>query len=137
MAEQVELKIEPSSDRFDPLDDRWLEQVDGFAGELDQELGGVERERRPVDGGKGFDLASIVLSLGSAGAFTATVELVKSWLSRDRSRSVRLSWSETARSAVELKGSTRRRLVRRDRPEHAELAGSTGSAAPNALSSPT
>ena len=61
MAEQVELKIEPSSDRFDPLDDRWLEQVDGFADELDQELGGVERERRPVDGGKGFDLASIVL----------------------------------------------------------------------------
>ena len=106
MAEQVELKIEPSSDRFDPLDDRWLEQVDGFAGELDQELGGVERERRPVDGGKGFDLASIVLSLGSAGAFTATVELVKSWLSRDRSRSVRLSWSETGEvREVELKGS--------------------------------
>jgi hypothetical protein len=106
MAEQVELKIEPSSDRFDPLDDRWLEQVDGFADELDQELGGVERERRPVDGGKGFDLASIVLSLGSAGAFTATVELVKSWLSRDRSRSVRLSWSETGEvREVELKGS--------------------------------
>ena len=106
MAEQVELKIEPSSDRFDPLDDRWLEQVDGFAGELDQELGGVERERRPVDGGKGFDLASIVLSLGSAGAYTATVELVKSWLSRDRSRSVRLSWSETGEvREVELKGS--------------------------------
>ena len=81
MAEQLELKIEPSSDRFDPLDDRWLEQVDGFADELDQELGGVKRQRRPVDGGKGFDLASIVLSLGSAGALTATVELVKSWLS--------------------------------------------------------
>jgi hypothetical protein len=106
MAEQVELKIEPSSERFDPLDDRWLEQVDGFADELDQELGNVERERRPVDGGKGFDLASIVLSLGSAGAFTATVELVKSWLSRDRSRSVRLSWSETGEvREVELKGS--------------------------------
>jgi hypothetical protein len=106
MAEQVELKIEPSSDRFDAIDDRWLEQVDGFVDELDQELGGVERERRPVDGGKGFELASIVLSLGSAGAFTATVELVKSWLSRDRSRSVRLSWSETGEvREVELKGS--------------------------------
>jgi hypothetical protein len=106
MAEQVDVKIEPSSDRFDPLDDRWLEQVDGFADELDQEVGGVARERRPVDGGKGFDLASIVLSLGSAGAFTATVELVKSWLSRDRSRSVRLSWSETGEvREVELKGS--------------------------------
>jgi hypothetical protein len=47
-----------------------------------------------------------VLSLGSAGAFTATVELVKSWLSRDRSRSVRLSWSETGEvREVELKGS--------------------------------
>jgi hypothetical protein len=106
MAKPLELKIEPSSDRFDPLDERWLEQVDGFADELDQEVGGLERERRPVDGGKGFDLASLILSLGSAGAFTATVEVVKSWLSRDRSRSVRLSWSDTGQvREVELKGS--------------------------------
>jgi hypothetical protein len=106
MAEQVQLRIEPSSDRFDSIDDRWLEQVDGLVEELDQEVGGVDRDRRPVEGGKGFDLAAIVLSLGSAGAFTATVELVKSWLSRDRSRSVRLSWSETGEvREVELKGS--------------------------------
>ena len=47
-----------------------------------------------------------MLTLGSAGAFTATVEVIKSWLSRDRSRSVRMSWSETGKvQELELKGS--------------------------------
>jgi hypothetical protein len=80
MADQVELRLEPPTDRFDALDDRWLEQVDGFVAELDQEVGGVDRDRAAAAGGKGFDLANIVLTLGSAGAFTATVEVIKSWL---------------------------------------------------------
>ena len=47
-----------------------------------------------------------MLTLGSAGAFTATVEVIKSWMSRDRSRSVRMSWSETGKvQELELKGS--------------------------------
>ena len=106
MADHVELRLEPLTDRFDALDDRWLEQVDGFVDELDEEVGGVDRDRQATPGGKGFDLANIVLTLGSAGAFTATVEVIKSWLSRDRSRSVRMSWSETGKvQELELKGS--------------------------------
>lgn len=102
----VELRLEPSSDRFDPLDDRWLDQVATLVTELDREVGGVEQERGQVEGGKGFDIAAIVLSLGSAGVLSGAIEVVRSWLSRDRSRSLKVSWSDAGEvQAIELNGS--------------------------------
>ena len=92
MGDAVELRLEPVSERFDSSDDRWLDQVAGFVTELQDGVGGVTRQREPVEGTKGA-LDSILLSLTSAGALTAAVELLKAWLSRDRSRSVKVSWT--------------------------------------------
>jgi hypothetical protein len=92
----MDFEVEALSDRFDALDDRWLAQVGGLVGELGREVGPVERRATPAPGTKG-DLGSIVLALGSAGAFTAAVEVLKSFVERDRGRSVRLSWHQDGR----------------------------------------
>jgi len=101
--ERFELRVEPRTDRFDPDDDRWRDQVSAFYRELDDEVGGVHREHVGVAGTKG-GLETVVLALGSAGAFTAAVEVVRSWLGRDRSRSLDIAWSS--------EGATRRVTVR-------------------------
>ncbi|MET0740959.1 MAG: hypothetical protein ABWZ26_05320 [Candidatus Nanopelagicales bacterium] len=106
MGANVELHLEPSSDRFDALDDRWLDQVAGLVTELDEQVGGVERATTTVEGTKGIELAAIILALGSAGVFTAAIEVVKSWLQRDDTRSMRVVWSDSGElKEVELKGS--------------------------------
>ncbi|HLM05709.1 MAG TPA: hypothetical protein VK402_11045 [Blastococcus sp.] len=92
----LDLVLEPHSDRFDPDDDRWRRQVGDLYRGLDDELGGVRREGRPVEGTKGV-VDTVILALGSAGAFTAAVEMVRAWLSRDRGRSLDVSWEVDGR----------------------------------------
>jgi hypothetical protein len=103
VGEPVMLRVEPSSSRFDASDDRWIDQTTGLVGEL-REVGDVDLARAPGTGTKGAT-AEILLSLTSAGVLTATVELLRAWLSRDRSRSVKLSWDEEGELRdVELSG---------------------------------
>lgn len=100
----VQLVVEPASERFDPADDRWLDQVTGLVTELRREVGDVSTSGAPVAGAKGA-VDSIVLSLASAGSLATMVELVKSWLSRDRTRSLKVTWgSGSDLQAVELSG---------------------------------
>jgi hypothetical protein len=105
MVEHVELRIEPRSGRFAAHDDRWLDQVGGLVGELRTEVGGVSTQRTAVAGSKGA-VDAIVLSLASAGGLTALADLVRSWLTRDATRSLRVSWSDSgAVESIELSGS--------------------------------
>jgi hypothetical protein len=105
MDEQVELRIEPRSGRFAPHDDRWLDQVGGLVGELRDEVGGLSTQRTAVSGTKGA-IDAIVLSIASAGGLTALADLVRSWLTRDRTRSLKVSWSDSgAVESIELSGS--------------------------------
>jgi hypothetical protein len=100
----VEVHLEPSSGRFDMTDDRWLDQVGGLIAELREQVGPVERRRQPVAGAKGA-LDAIVLPLASAGALTGMVEMLKAWLGRDRSRSVKVKWSAEGKvQELELSG---------------------------------
>ncbi len=103
---QVELRLEPASGRFDMQDDRWLDQVGGLVGELQAGVGGVAMRRAPEPGAKGA-IDSIVIPLVSAGGLTAMIELARSWLSRDRTRSLKVSWSADsgAVESIELSGS--------------------------------
>lgn len=108
MDEQLELRLEPLSGRFDMHDDRWLDQVDGLVGELHDlagdAVGDVALRRTPEPGTKG-GLGAIVIPVISAGGLTAAVELVRSWLARDRSRSLKVSWSDRgAVESIELSG---------------------------------
>lgn len=87
-----EVVIEPRNDTYDPDDDRWRAQIAGLTGELDA-VADTSHRTRPVPGTKGA-VTEVIVALGSAGAFTATVECLRAWLGRDRSRRVNLRWAE-------------------------------------------
>jgi hypothetical protein len=87
-----ELAIEPSSDRYDADDDRWRDQVVGLYGDLRRDAGGLRSEGAPGEGEKG-GIATTIVELATSGALTAAVEALRTWLGRDRSRKVRLTWS--------------------------------------------
>jgi hypothetical protein len=87
-----EFAVEPHSDDYRPDDDRWRDQVAGLYSALQDEVD-VSQRGSAVAGTKGA-LDSFVLALGSAGAFTASVECLRAWLGRDRSRRIDVRWDE-------------------------------------------
>jgi len=84
------LRIMAESEKFEPSDDRWIQQVNALLADLQADVGKVQKEVVPVEGHKG-GIETIILALGSAGAITAAVEIFKAWLGRDRTRSLRFS----------------------------------------------
>lgn len=92
-----ELVLEPRTDRFDPDDERWRAQVSLLFQELQREVGGVTRRHEPVEGTKG-GAEVVIMALGSAGAFTAGLEMLRSWLGRDRSRKLDISYTVDGRT---------------------------------------
>jgi len=89
------VELTPHSDRFDPNDLRWATQVGTLWQALEEEAGTVRRDATQVPGQKG-GVETIILALGSAGAITAMVEVVKAWLGRDRSRSLEITTVDEA-----------------------------------------
>jgi hypothetical protein len=103
VVESLEIELEPGSTRFDPTDERWLGQVRDLTREL-QRADVLLRRSTPQPGAKGA-IDQLVLSLGSAGAFTASVELIKAWLGRDHGRKLVVKFFENGRlEAIELSG---------------------------------
>lgn len=90
-----EMALEPRSGDYQPDDDRWRDQVVGLVSELHRRAD-VERRSAPMVGAKGT-LDELVVALGSAGAFTATVECLRAWLGRDRSRRIDVRWDENGK----------------------------------------
>ena len=91
----ITVELTPHSDRFDPNDLRWATQVGTLWQALEEEAGTVRRDATQVPGQKG-GVETIILALGSAGAITAMVEVVKAWLGRDRSRSLEITTVDEA-----------------------------------------
>ena len=86
----TEISIEPTSSAYDPNDARWRSQVQLLLKSLEANVGPVRQNVTPVAGQKG-GLIEIIVALGSAGAITASVEVFKAWLGRDRTRSVKIT----------------------------------------------
>jgi hypothetical protein len=64
----------------------------------------IRHERTPVPGSKGA-LDSVIISLTSASSVTAAIEVVKAWLTRDKTRSIKVSFGPAgALQDVELSG---------------------------------
>lgn len=100
-----EVCISVHSGRFEDGDERWTEQVEAFGREFTAEVPGVTREAVDELDKKGVEAGSIILSLVSAGVLTTAVEFFKSWIGRDRSRSVKVTWSEHGQlTSIELAG---------------------------------
>ena len=91
-AGSFEFVIEPRSDDYHSDDERWRDQVAGLYSALREQVD-VAQRGHPAAGTKGATEA-VIVALGSAGAFTATVECFRAWLGRDRSRRIDVRWDE-------------------------------------------
>jgi Effector Associated Constant Component 1 len=89
----LNLTLTPQSDRYDENDDRWLEQVAELRRELHDEAG-VALVPVPAEAGKKGATADLIVALGSAGAFTATVDMLRAWLARDKTRKIRCRFAD-------------------------------------------
>ena len=87
----VEIELAPASDTFAADDERWLAQVAGLHEELQREGVSIRSESTPAPGEKG-DIPTIIAALGSAGAISALVTVIQSWLSRERTRHLKIRW---------------------------------------------
>jgi hypothetical protein len=95
MSDTLEVGLAAHNSRFDPDDPRWLNQVADLARQLRHESGAVRYRRTPVMGTKGT-VDQMILALGSAGVFTLAVEVIRSWLGRDRNRAVEITFTDAA-----------------------------------------
>jgi|SRR5215510_9653872 len=104
-ADTVLLSIEALSTRYDPSDERWVDQVVDLVDQLREDVGGVRRRQEVGPDQKG-GVDTLILALGSAGAFQAAVAVFRAWLARDRSRCLRLVITDAKerRHAVEISG---------------------------------
>jgi len=97
MHETLEVGLVARNDRFHSDDPRWLEQVAGLGQELRRGTESVRLLRTPVPGTKGAT-EQLILSLGSAGAFSVAFQLVRTWLARDKHRCVEVTFTDAAGS---------------------------------------
>jgi Effector Associated Constant Component 1 len=88
----VDVVITPQSYRYDDDDERWIEQVADLRRDLHSEAGLLFRPPAAVSPGTKGPVDEVILALGSAGAFTATLDMLRAWLNRDKTRTVRASW---------------------------------------------
>jgi hypothetical protein len=96
MADGLDLTLHTSSDKFDPDDENWLDQEAELMASLRSEVGGVRRDYVAQPGDKGM-IESVILALGSAGAFKMAVQCLSAWLARDRTRKIELAWTVDGR----------------------------------------
>jgi hypothetical protein len=92
----VDVSIAAESIRYDQDDERWLAQVNDLYVDLRREVTGFRTQATGVAGTKGVAEA-VILSLGSAGAFSAAVQCFKAWLARDKSRRLAVTWTQGGR----------------------------------------
>jgi hypothetical protein len=92
MPTTIEMQLIAHSDRYDDEDPRWLDQVADLTSELRRETEAVRHRREPAPGAKGA-ADQMILALGTAGAFKLAVDVVRTWLARDKSRSLRITVS--------------------------------------------
>ena len=99
-----ELAVTPANARFDPNDERWLEQVSEFIVQARRELPGTELRSVPVRGTKGA-AAELIIALGTSGAFETALAFFRGWLGRDKDRGLVLKWdAEGHRGDLSISG---------------------------------
>lgn len=93
MPGHLEIDLVAHNDRYHDDDPRWLEQIGTLIGELRRATESVHLLRDPVPGTKGA-VDQLILSLGSAGVFSVALQVINTCLSRDRHRSVEMTFTD-------------------------------------------
>lgn len=103
----LEVSIEPSSTDYANDDPGWRAQVVSLRTALrDADLNDVRRRETPAPGHKA-GVEEVVLALGTSGAITAAVEVIRAWLARDRTRRLTLRYRDGDRDvSVDVDGTT-------------------------------
>ncbi|WP_433042472.1 effector-associated constant component EACC1 [Dactylosporangium sp. CS-033363] len=86
-ADAPHLAVVAKHDEFDPADEFWLDQVADLYQDLRNEIDGFQLQSADTPGTKG-NVDSVIIALGSAGAFSAAVTCFKAWLARDKHRRI-------------------------------------------------
>ncbi|MBU2669433.1 hypothetical protein KOI35_38565 [Actinoplanes bogorensis] len=90
MSSILEISLVAGNDRYDGDDPRWLDQVADLHAELRRETESLRPAREPVPGAKGA-AEQVVLALGTAGVFHTALEVMRTWLARDKHRSLTIT----------------------------------------------
>jgi Effector Associated Constant Component 1 len=89
----VDVKITPGTSRFDPDDHDWRDQVAALYTTLRENAAAVSVVGVSVPEAKGT-LDTAVIALGSSGVFTAAVACFRAWLTRDKTRTLTITWTD-------------------------------------------
>jgi hypothetical protein len=81
-AETLRLVVTPADDFFKKSDERWQAELFDLQQVLEREVGSTVEPVEVTEGKKGIELVEVILTLGSAGAFTAAVEAFKVWMGK-------------------------------------------------------
>ena len=101
----LRLILGPKTSAYDERDERWLDQIAGLYAGLREEAGEVVAVASPTVGEKGT-LEQAVLVLQSLNALHVALQFFKTWVGRDRTRELVLSWTDDAgeQHQVEIRG---------------------------------
>jgi hypothetical protein len=103
----IAVRIDPASTVYDANDAGWRKQAATLGTSLTAaNIGAVSKAGDAAEGSKGT-LETLIIALGSSGAITAAVEIFRGWLSRDRSRRLRVTIdSSDGKTTIELDGTS-------------------------------
>lgn len=102
MSSVVELSISTGTSKYASDSPQWRREVADLHSDLNRETGAVTTQSSPVTGTRG-GIETVILALGSAGVFTATVECLRIWLGRDKTRSLTVDWTDADGKKQSLK----------------------------------
>jgi len=89
MADELEIILEPTSGKYSQNDSRWTSEVTELVTNCQRRVGKVSKRYLPQEGKKS-GLETLILALGTSGAIPALVDIFKAWLSRDRTRGIKI-----------------------------------------------
>lgn len=86
----LKFSVTPLSEKFDRHDPRWLAQKEELTRELKRGATDVRKEVVPVEGMKG-GLETLIVAIGGSQIIPGIIELIKTWISRDKTRKVQVT----------------------------------------------
>ncbi|MDD7937552.1 hypothetical protein PHK61_03855 [Actinomycetospora lutea] len=92
---QLTLEIVPGEDEWGTRsDDRWRADLLGLRREIERSVPSAVVPPAAAPGTKGVEVLDVIVTLGTAGVFTATVEAFRAWLQhKPGRRSIVVRWT--------------------------------------------
>jgi hypothetical protein len=93
MSSTVDVVISTETTKYAPESPQWRREVAAFHTDLHRETGAVTPRSTPAPGTRG-GAVEVILALGTSGALVSAVQVFRSWLARDKTRTITASWTD-------------------------------------------